>query len=117
MVADVVSNTDTDIIPVGTRVGIHFVILQADERAAGLPADTASRQYEGRSRGILLTPAKLGEYVSISTPAGRELGGTLEAIEPADTHTFGKQPPEMVEAIQAIQAITSDLGRKGPVKK
>lgn len=46
-------------------------------------------------KGFLVHDASLGQQVEILTPAGRPLKGTLTAINPAYTHTFGTPIAEL----------------------
>ena len=99
----------SDPVTVGTRVQIGYRLLTASQRAPGLPADTAALSYEMRARGILLEPGRLGEPVSIRTPTGRRLTGTLIDAGPADTHSFGRPPQALVAAIESITALRAEL--------
>jgi 2-amino-4-ketopentanoate thiolase alpha subunit len=99
----------TDHVAAGTRVQIRFTLLEPPERAPGLPADTAAVPYEGRVRGALVAPAAPGERATVRTATGRELSGTLEIVEPADLHTFGRPPRALVDAIEHIRPLLERL--------
>ena len=88
---------------------IRFTLLEPSERAPGLPADTAAVPYAGRVRGTLVAPATLGEPATVRTAIGRELSGTLEVVEPADLHTFGRPPRALVDAADRIAALPERL--------
>jgi len=103
-------------VPAGTRVEIRIRFLEPDERAPGLPSDTARLPYEGRTRGYLLAAASEGDVVRIATPTGREMTGVLETVEPSDTHTFGRPCAALVAAVRAIQA-TGALAVTGGVQQ
>lgn len=89
---------------------IRFTLLDASERAPGLPEDTARVPYVGRVRGWLVSGGRLGEPAVVRTATGRELAGELEIVEPADTHGFGRPQPALVEAIEGIQRVRGELG-------
>jgi 2-amino-4-ketopentanoate thiolase alpha subunit len=89
-------------IPAGTRVEIRARVLDPADRAPGLPPDTAALPYEMRARGTLVEPCAVGEEARILTAARRTLVGTLTVVEPADTHTFGRPHPALVEVAGRI---------------
>jgi len=80
----------------GAWVMIHRVVLPAGRRAPGLPAETQAVPLEMRVKGILTgSPARLGDEVTVRTPAGRTVEGTLIAETPPFTHDFGGPVPEL----------------------
>ncbi len=79
----------------GTWVEIHRVVLGPAERAPQVPEDTRAVPLEMRVKGFLVAPAMLGDEVTIVTPAGRHLRGTLTEVNPAYTHGFGAPIPEL----------------------
>jgi hypothetical protein len=89
-------------VAAGTRVQIRFTLLDPQERAPGLPEDTARTPYVGRVRGTLLAAAVPGGPATVRTASGRELSGELEIVEPADTHTFGRPQPALLKAIEQM---------------
>lgn len=93
----------------GTKVALRQRLLEPEERASSLPQDTAALPYEALIRGVLLEAAEVGELASIRTAAGRVLRGRLEVVEPADEHTFGRPPPALVAADEAISALGRNL--------
>ena len=80
----------------GDWIEISSTILTPDQRAPGLPEDTAGKPYTLRVRGIALGRASFGDDVSLRTPSGRTLTGRLEAVNPAFRHDFGECVPELV---------------------
>jgi hypothetical protein len=62
-----------------------------------------------RVKGLLNAPGRIGETVTIRTPVGRLLTGILEVVQPADTHTFGRPHPALVEAVDNIRDLLEDL--------
>ena len=96
-------------IPAGTRVEVRYTLLDAGERAPGIPDDTARLPYEVRVRGVLDEPAGRGERATVVTATGRRVAGVIEQVDPADTHTFGRPGPALAAAIQAIGELTRSL--------
>lgn len=80
----------------GTWVEIERVLLRPEERAAGLPEETASKPYMLRLSGFLLAEAELGQDVSIRTLIGHEHRGVLRASNPSYHHHFGDTVPELL---------------------
>lgn len=90
----------------GRWVRIHWVVLQAGERAPQVPEDTARVPLEARASGWLVDDrARLGQEVTIRTATGRTLAGVLTEVDPAAGHGFGKPVAEML-------AIGPDLRRR-----
>jgi hypothetical protein len=83
-------------------VEIHRIILSPDERAPQVPEDTRQLPLEMRVKGFLAEAAALGEKAEIVTPAGRRVRGTLSAVNPAYSHSFG--PP-----VAALSTIGSEV--------
>lgn len=84
------------IISTGTWVEIEQVVLTPAERAPTLPPETKATPYMLRVAGFLAEEAELGQEVAIRTLIGRELRGTLRAINPGYTHSFGETVPELL---------------------
>lgn len=83
----------------GELVKIHRVVLAPEERAPNIPECTKRVPYEVWIKGFLLNEgAKIGDTVSIETFIGRELSGTLAAINPAYEHGFGDPPLDLITA-------------------
>jgi hypothetical protein len=81
----------------GTWVQIERVVLEPAERAAGLPEDTGEVPYVLRVSGFLLEDAAIGEQARVGTLIGRELRGSLTAVNPGYTHSFGETVPELLD--------------------
>ena len=97
-----------ELIPQGTWVEIHRVVLAPDQRAPHVPEDTKRVPLEMRVKGFLVAAAFLGEEVDIVTATGRRLRGTLKEVNPAYAHGFGSPIPE----ISAIAAEVRELLRE-----
>ena len=78
-----------------TWVEIHRIVLEPGERAPQVPVDTRQVPLEMRAKGFLKHDAAVGEKVEITTSAGRNIQGTLAAINPAYAHSFGRPIPEL----------------------
>ena len=89
----------------GDIVEIHQVILPAGERAAGVPEDTSKVPLEAWIKGKALLEACVGEEVTIETPAGRLVKGTLTQLAPGYSHTYGPSVPELAPIAQELRAI------------
>jgi hypothetical protein len=85
----------TERAPAHTWVEIHRIVLEPGERAPQVPEDTQQVPLEMRVKGFLVHDATVGEEAEIRTPAGRILTGTLMAIKPAYTHTYGAPIPAL----------------------
>jgi hypothetical protein len=90
---------------VGDRVEIRDVVLAAGRRAPQVPEDTQRVALERSVRGVALEPGRVGEEIRIRTAAGRELRGTLVAVNPAYTHGFGAPAPELSGIGAELRAI------------
>ena len=83
-------------VPSGTWVEVGRTVLSAEQRAPGLPADTAAVPLVLRVSGFLMEPAAVGQPARIRTLIGREQSGTLLVVNPSYTHTFGETVPELL---------------------
>lgn len=83
-------------IPKGTWVQIHDILLQPGERAQNLPEDTRKTPLQMWDKGYLLRDAEMGERVEVRTAVGRTVSGTLVAVNPAFHHDFGDFVPEIL---------------------
>lgn len=96
----------------GTWVEIHRVVLAAGERAPQVPEDTADVPLEMRVKGTLAAPAALGTEAEVITAAGRRLRGTLVAVNPAYSHSFGAPIPELTPIGSEVRARLRERARK-----
>lgn len=93
-----------EIVPRGTWVELHRILLVAGERAPQVPEETQRVPLEMRVKGVLAHDAALGEEAEIVTPAGRRLRGTLSQVNPAYTHGFGPPVPELRAVGEELRA-------------
>lgn len=94
----------------GDWVRIHIVILEARERAPGIPADTACHPYEGWINGWAVEEARVGEPVTVRTMAGRQVRGRLCEVHPGYRHGFGRPHPALLAVGPALRRLL-DEGR------
>ena len=93
-----------------TWVEVHRMVLAPGERAAQAPDDTRQTPLELKVKGFLTHDAAIGEEVYIITASGRTLSGTLIAINPAYTHTFGAPLPELSSIGSEVRAMLNNRG-------
>jgi len=81
----------------GDLVQIHNIILTPEQRPENLPSETRAVPFEGWVKGFLVDKtASLGQEVTIETLAGREMKGTLTAVNPVYDHGFGLPQPVLL---------------------
>ncbi len=84
-------------IKAGTWVEIERVLLRPEQRAAGLPTDTAATPYLLRLSGFLKADAELGSEVVVTSLIGHEHCGVLRLENPSYAHGFGNTVPELLQ--------------------
>lgn len=84
-------------VPAGTWVQVEQLVLEPEERAAGLPEDTRQVPYLLRVSGFLLEDAALGDEARVRTMIGRELSGSLTTVNPSYDHSFGETVQELLD--------------------
>jgi hypothetical protein len=89
----------------GQWVEIYRVILSPDERAPQVPDDTKRVPLEMRAKGFLAADARIGDEVTVTTAAGREVTGMLTAVNPAYTHGFGEPIAELITVGGEVRGI------------
>jgi len=80
----------------GTWVEIESIVLKPEERAPGLPEDTARTPYVLRLSGFLTEEAEIGNEVVVKSLIGRAHRGVLRAVNPSYGHSFGATVPELL---------------------
>jgi hypothetical protein len=81
---------------VGDWVEVEHVLLEPEERAAGLPPETAGKPLTMWVKGFAQGAAAMGEHVTLETMSGRLVSGRLFAVDPGYFHTFGRPIPQLV---------------------
>jgi hypothetical protein len=79
----------------GDWVEIRRVLLAPDERAAGLPPETAATPFVMWVKGFAQGAAAVGEEVAVEAMSGRLIVGDLAAVNPGYFHTFGAPIAEL----------------------
>jgi len=100
-----------DIAKPGDWARIHIVILEARERAPGIPPDTACHPYEGWINGWAVEEARVGEPVTVRTMAGRHVRGRLCEVHQGYRHGFGRPHPALLAVGPALRRLL-DEGRE-----
>ncbi|MCL2216123.1 MAG: 2-amino-4-oxopentanoate thiolase subunit OrtA [Defluviitaleaceae bacterium] len=86
----------------GTWVSLKKTILQADERAEGIPTDTSAVPLVMWVNGFLENDAALGGEATIHTKMNRVETGILEEVNPTTSVNYGEFVPEILQiGIQA----------------
>lgn len=98
-------------IPKGTWVQIHQIVLKPEERAPQVPDDTKKVPLELRVKGFLEQDAQIGEEVTIKTLTGRRLVGELVEANPAYGHDFGKPVPTLLTIGQELREFLFEEGQ------
>jgi hypothetical protein len=96
----------------GDWVEVEYVLLTADERAEGLPQDTAAQPLRAWVKGFALGSGMIGDAVDVETMSGRVVRGHLSATSPGYTHTFGKPPAELVGIGRDVRARVAEYRTK-----
>ncbi|MFN8186104.1 MAG: 2-amino-4-oxopentanoate thiolase subunit OrtA [Gaiellales bacterium] len=95
----------------GDWVELDLVVLGPDERAPGLPPDTAAAPLRARVKGFLERDARVGEPAAVRTLAGRRVEGTLLRVAPVSGHSFGEAQPELLAVGPELRAFLSGTAR------
>ena len=85
-------------------VEIEWLVAEAEERRADLPADTRRVAYQARTRGIAPEPV-LGDITEVLTPTQRRQVGRVVSIRPGYTHTFGTPLDPWIQMREAIRVL------------
>ena len=87
-------------------VQIHINVLKPEERATNIPDDTRHVPLEMWVKGHLLDEtADIGDLVRVRTKTGREVSGTLCAVNPSFKHNFGDYIPELDAIDDTVKSI------------
>ena len=94
----------------GDWVRIHSVLMEAGDRASGVPGDTAKVPYELWDKGFLISDgAEIGDEVEIETITGRIIKGTLLETNPSYDHDFGEFIPEILMINKQLKEIMGEI--------
>jgi len=96
----------------GAWVRIHSVLMEAGNRAPGVPDDTKEVPYELWDKGFLVPEkAEIGEIVEVETITGRTISGELLEANPAYDHNFGEFIPEILMIDKQLKALMGDISQ------
>ena len=97
----------------GDWVRIHSILLKPEDRAAGIPADTAGVPVEMWQKGFLRdVNAAPGDKVGVETVTGRKVRGTLVEVFPVYRHSFGSFVPEILEIDRQLTSLMKEVRRE-----
>ena len=90
----------------GDWVQVHITVLQPDERTGSIPDDTRKVPLEMWVKGTLINDtAEIGGEAAVTTRTGRTVSGTLCAVKPSFTHSFGDCVPELLQIDDTVRGI------------
>jgi len=96
----------------GDWVRIHSVLMEAGDRAPGIPEDTSKVPYELWDKGFLISnKAEIGDAVEIETITGRNIKGKLLETNPSYDHDFGEFIPEILIIDKKLKVIMGELAK------
>ena len=81
----------------GTWVSIRSTILEAGNRAANIPEDTANVPLDMWVKGYLAKDCDLGGLATVHTATGRVETGILEEVQPTTSVNYGDFVPEVLQ--------------------
>ena len=94
----------------GDWVRVHSILMEAGDRAPGVPDDTAEVPYELWDKGFLISDrAEIGEEVEIETITGRKIAGNLLETNPSYDHDFGEFIPEILMIDKQLKDIMGEI--------
>lgn len=88
--------TPAQVAEAGDWVEVQRTILTPDQRAAGLPTDTAATPLNQWVNGFLTAAACIGDEVEVTSIIGRKHRGVLCRINPSYQHSFGTTVAELL---------------------
>ena len=93
----------------GSWVEIQLTLLEAENRVAGVPDDTAATPLVMRVRGHLTEDrARQGDTVTVRTLAGRHVIGELIDTAPRHAHDFGDTDPVVLTSGLRMRELAHD---------
>lgn len=81
----------------GSYVLIEKIVLNKEERARNIPADTKEKPLIMHTKGFLMFDANIGDEVEIKTMTGRKEKGILIEANTFYDHSFGKYVDEVMQ--------------------
>ncbi|MDO4543723.1 MAG: 2-amino-4-oxopentanoate thiolase subunit OrtA [Clostridia bacterium] len=90
----------------GDWVQVETVVLSPEKRTANIPDDTKHVPLKMWVKGRLQNEsAELGDEVSVITRTNRLVSGTLCAVNPSYSHSFGDFIPELQQVDDMVKSI------------
>lgn len=97
----------------GDWVRIYSVLMEAGNRAPGVPEDTAKVSYELWDKGFLVSEkADIGDIVEVETITGRTISGKLLETNPAYDHDFGDFIPEILKIDKQLKVLMGEINHE-----
>ncbi len=96
--------TETRAARTGDWIEVECVLLEPVDRSKNLPPETAEKPLKMWVKGFAEGTAAIGEPVTIETMTGRNVAGTLSAVNPGYFHTFGEPIPELTHIGKDLRA-------------
>jgi len=97
----------------GTWVSIRSTILEAGNRAANIPEDTANVPLDMWVKGYLVQDCDLGGLATVHTVTGRVETGVLEEVQPTTVVNYGDFVPEVLQIGVTVRKILFGGGCNG----
>lgn len=90
----------------GDWVQIRIDVLKPEERAANIPDDTKKVPLQMWVKGHLQNEqAEISDWVTVTTRVGRIVEGTMVAVNPSFSHTFGDYIAELDQIDDDVKSI------------
>ncbi len=97
----------------GNWVQVFKVVLHPQDRAPGLPPETAEVPLTMQVKGFLINESAVpGDTVSVQTLTGRTVKGELNAVNPPYNIDFGRPQPELLSVGLEVRKELKKGGRK-----
>ena len=97
----------------GDWVQIREVVLEPKDRAPQVPEDTKKTPLLLWVKGKAQGPANIGDTIEIETATSRRVKGTLTAVNPSYSHSYGEYVPELAKVGEQVRNLL--FGRDGEV--
>jgi len=97
----------------GTWVTIRKTILEPENRAAGIPEDTAATPLIMWVNGFLEHDAEIEQAAAVRTKMNRIEEGILEVVDPTTEVNYGSYVPEIVRIGTQARNILFGGGQDG----
>jgi hypothetical protein len=96
----------------GDWVEVEVKLLDPADRSANLPPETAEKPLLMWVKGFSLDAASVGDQITIETITGRKVTGSLSAVNPGYSITYGDPIPELTHVGRDLRARLADFRRR-----